>query len=77
MIDFLRESAADWWVWVLEDWRGESRMARWTFSDEQREVLRRERFVHPPPRVHQRMELLWYVSLGETYSQAARLAGVS
>ena len=36
-------------------------MARLTFSDEQREVLRRERFEHPHPRVQQRMEVLWFV----------------
>ena len=52
-------------------------MTRLTFSEEQREVLRRERFEHPHPRVQQRMEVLWFVSLGETYSKAARLAGVS
>ena len=52
-------------------------MARLTFSDEQRNELRRERFEHPHPRVQRRMDVLWFVSLGETYSEAARLAGVS
>ncbi len=52
-------------------------MARLTFSDEQRQALRKERFEHPHPRVQLRMDVLWYISLGETYSNAARLGGVS
>ena len=52
-------------------------MARLTFTDEQGQALRTERFEHPHPRVQLRMEVLWLISLGETYSNAARLAGVS
>lgn len=52
-------------------------MARLTFSDTDRELLRRERFEHPHPRVQQRMDVLWYISKGETYSRAAELGGVS
>ena len=48
-------------------------MARLTFTDEQRQALRTERFEHPHPRVQLRMEVLWLISLGETYSNAARL----
>ena len=52
-------------------------MARLTFTDEQKHALRTERFEHPHPRVQLRMEVLWLISLGETYSNAARLANVS
>ena len=52
-------------------------MARLVFSDEERQALRRERFEHPHPRVQRRMDVLWYISLGETYSNAARLGDVS
>lgn len=52
-------------------------MARLSFTDAERQALRRERFDHPHPRVQLRMDVLWFISLGETYSNAARLAGVS
>lgn len=52
-------------------------MARLTFTEEEKDALRRERFEHPHPRVQLRMEVLWLISLGETYSNTARLAGVS
>lgn len=52
-------------------------MARLTFSEKDRAALRRERFEHPHPRVQLRMEVLWLISGGESYSDAARLAGVS
>lgn len=52
-------------------------MARLSFTDEERQALRRERFDHPHPRVQLRMDVLWFVGLGETYSNAARLADVS
>jgi transposase len=52
-------------------------MAQRTFSEEDRQQLRRERFEHPHPRVQLRMEVLWLISCGECYSSAARLAGVS
>src|ERR1700712_4123834 len=54
-----------------------SRMARLTFLDAEREALRRERFEHPHPRVQKRMDVLWYISKGETYSRAAELGDVS
>ena len=47
-------------------------MSRLTFSIEEQQVLHRERFEHPHPRVQQRMEVLWLISQGETYAQAAR-----
>jgi transposase len=52
-------------------------MTRPTFSEEDRRQLRRERFEHPHPRVQLRMEVLWLISCGESYSSAARLADVS
>ena len=52
-------------------------MARLTFTDEKKQALRTERFELPHPRVQLRMEVLWLISLGETQSNAARLAGVS
>ena len=52
-------------------------MTRLTFSDAERQALRKERFEHPHPRVQRRMDVLWYISLGETYSNAARLGDVS
>jgi transposase len=66
--------------WVMEhsdDMEQGSRMARLTFSEEDRKQLRRERFEHPHPRVQLRMEVLWLISCGESYSSAARLADVS
>jgi transposase len=50
---------------------------RLTFSEEEQQALHRERFEHPHPRVQQRMEVLWLISQGLVYAEAARLAGVS
>jgi transposase len=52
-------------------------MTRLTFSQQDQQALHKERFEHPHPRVQQRMEVLWLISQGLTYTQAARLAGVS
>ena len=52
-------------------------MTRLIFSEQERGQLRRERFEHPHPRVQLRMEVLWLISCGESYSSAARLADVS
>jgi transposase len=52
-------------------------MARLAFSAADQEALHKERFEHPHPRVQQRMEVLWLISQGLVYPQAARLAGVS
>jgi transposase len=52
-------------------------MARITFSEEEKQALHTERFEHPHPRVQQRMEVLWLISQGLIYPEAARLAGVS
>jgi len=52
-------------------------MSRLAFSAEDQQTLHKERFEHPHPRVQQRMEVLWLISQGLVYSEAARLAGVS
>jgi transposase len=52
-------------------------MARLTFSEAEQQALHQERFAHPHPRVQQRMEVLWLISQGLVYAEAARLAGVS
>jgi transposase len=52
-------------------------MAKLTFSEADRQALHKERFEHPHPRVQQRMEVLWLISQGLVYPEAARLAGVS
>ena len=52
-------------------------MTRLTFSEDDQQALHKERFEHPHPRVQQRMEVLWLISQGLAYPQAARLAGVS
>lgn len=52
-------------------------MTRLIFSEAERQALRKQRFEHPHPRVQKRMDVLWYVSLGETYSNAGRLGDVS
>jgi transposase len=52
-------------------------MTRLTFSEADKQALHQERFEHPHPRVQQRMEVLWLISQGLIYAEAARLAGVS
>jgi len=52
-------------------------MTRLNFSEVDRQALRKERLEHPHPRVQKRMDVLWYLSLGETYSNASRLGDVS
>jgi transposase len=52
-------------------------MTRLHFTEEEQQALHKERFEHPHPRVQQRMEVLWLISQGIVYTQAARLAGVS
>jgi transposase len=52
-------------------------MTRLTFSEQEQQALHKERFEHPHPRVQQRMEVLWLISQGLVYAEAARLAAVS
>ena len=48
-----------------------------TFTDEDLEVLSKDRYEHPDHRVQKRMEVLWLISQGETRVKAAQLAGVA
>src|SRR5271157_2365356 len=52
-------------------------MTRFTFSEAEQQALHLERYEHPHPRVQQRMEVLWLISQGLVYPEAARLAGVA
>jgi len=52
-------------------------MTRLTFSAEAQQALHEERFEHPHPRIQRRLEVLWLISQGVVYAEAARLAGVS
>jgi transposase len=52
-------------------------MTRLTFSEAEQQALHQERFEHPDPRVQRRMEVLWLISQGLPYTQAARLGGVA
>jgi len=54
-----------------------ARMTRLIFTEEEQQALHKERFEHPHPRVQQRMEVLWLISQGTVYSEAARLGGVA
>ena len=47
-------------------------MTRLAFSDAEQQALRKERFEHPHPRVLKRMDVLWYIRLGETYANATQ-----
>jgi transposase len=51
-------------------------MRRFEFTEEEREVIARERFEHPNPRVQRRMEMLWLKVHGETHERIAELTGV-
>ena len=52
-------------------------MRRFTFSPEDLDAIRHERYHHPHPRVQQKMEVLWLKSQGFTHEDIARLADVS
>jgi len=52
-------------------------MHRFQFTDEKRNVIAKERFYHPNPRIHWRMEVLWFKQHGETCRRITELAGAS
>jgi transposase len=52
-------------------------MRRFTFSSEDLDSIRHERYHHPHPRIQQKMEVLWLKSQGLTHEDIARLADVS
>jgi transposase len=52
-------------------------MRHFTFTPEDRDAIRHDRYHHPHPRVQQKMEVLWLKSQGFTHEDIARLADVS
>ena len=46
-----------------------ARMRRFIFTEEIQQALARERFLHPDPRVQQRMEIVLLKSKGETHER--------
>jgi transposase len=52
-------------------------MRRFTFTSEDLDAIRHERYHHPHPRVQQKLEVVWLKSQGFTHEDIARLAGVS
>lgn len=52
-------------------------MRRFQFTEEDCNVIAKERFFHPNPRVQRRMEILWLKLHGETHQRIAELAGTS
>jgi transposase len=52
-------------------------MRRFTFTPEDLDAIRHERYHHPHPRVQQKMEVLWLKSQGLTHEAIAALADVS
>lgn len=52
-------------------------MRHFTFTPEDLDAIRHERYHHPHPRVQQKMEVLWLKSQGLTHEDIARLAGVA
>lgn len=52
-------------------------MRRFTFTAEDLDAIRHERYHHPHPRVQQKMEVLWLKSQRLAHDDIARLSGVS
>jgi len=52
-------------------------MRRFTFTAEDLDAIRHQRYHHPHPRVQQKMEVLWLKSQGLTHEAIARLADIS
>lgn len=52
-------------------------MRRFIFTQEVQQVLAKERYYHPDPRVQQRMEIVLLKSKGEAHERIAELAGAS
>jgi transposase len=52
-------------------------MRHFTFPPEVLAAIRHDRYHHPPPRLQQKMEVLWLKSHGCTHEEIARLAAVS
>src|SRR5215469_845517 len=52
-------------------------MRRFTFTAEDLDAIRHQRYHHPHPRVQQKMEVLWLKSQGLTHEAIARFADIS
>lgn len=52
-------------------------MRRFTFTPEDLDSIRHERYHHPHPRVQPKMEVLWLKSQGFTHADIATVADVS
>ena len=52
-------------------------MRPFTFTPEDLDAIRYDRYHFPHPRVQQKMEVLWLKSQGRTHTEIAALAGVS
>ena len=52
-------------------------LRHFNFSAEERQAFQFERYHHPDPRVHRKMEVLWLKSQGFTHEVIAQTAGVS
>ena len=52
-------------------------MRHFTFTAEDLDAIRHQRYHHPHPRVQQKLEVLWLKSQGLTHQDIARLADVS
>jgi transposase len=64
-------------VFLLESLSRSARMRSYLFTEDVIEMLARERYQHPDPRVQERMEILWLKSKQETHDRIAELANVS
>lgn len=52
-------------------------MRHFQFTDEEIEIIGRDRFHHPDPYVQRRMEILWLKAHGETHERISALSGRS
>jgi len=52
-------------------------MRAFTFGEPTVAAIRPDRYHHPHPRVHRKMEVLWLKSRGLTHADIAELAGVA
>jgi len=52
-------------------------MIKIEFTEEEKKILKYERYHHPHPRVQRKMEALWLKSQGESHQRIAQLTGVS
>lgn len=56
---------------------GKLKMYKVSFSEAEKETLKKERYYHSHPRVRQKMEVLWLKSQGLSHQEICRLAGIT